>query len=132
MEVYGAHQLIFNVDGISIYTNTHVTPDNDQTGQIILGRKELKVRRIGHDAMMEQDAAHIGYEVAHLLDTDGKKIGVKGLIDAGGVVSVMPIQTWERMGFNREDLIPTNLRLTAANCGAIYIAGGTPIAVLKM
>ena len=29
----------------------------------------------------------------------------------------------ERMGFTREDLIPTNLRLAAANRGAIYVAG---------
>ena len=51
---------------------------------------------------------------AHLLDTDGKKIGVTGLPDTVAVVSVMPIKTWERIGFTREDLIPTNLRLAAA------------------
>ena len=34
------------------------------------------------------------------------------------------------MGFTREDLIPTNLRLAAANRGAIY--GRTPITVLHM
>ena len=32
----------------------------------------------------------------------------------------------------REDLIPTNLRLAAANRGAIYVAGRTPITVLHM
>ena len=47
-------------------------------------------------------------------------------------MSVMPIKTWERMGFAREDLIPTNLRLAAANRGAIYVAGRTPITVLHM
>ena len=47
-------------------------------------------------------------------------------------MSVMPIKTWERMGFTREDLIPTNLRLAAANRGAIYVAGRTPITVLHM
>ena len=85
--------------------------------------------------MMEQDAVHIGYEAdvtAHLLDTNGTKIGVTGLLDTGAVVSVMPIKTWERMGFMREDLIPTNLRLAAANRGAIYVAGRTPITVLHM
>ena len=95
-------------------------------GQIYLGEEELKVRRIGHDAMMEQDAVHIGYEAdvtAHLLDNNGTKIGVTGLLDTGAVVSVMPIKTWERMGFTREDLIPTNLRLAAANRGAVYVAG---------
>ena len=100
-----------------------------------MGEEELKVRRIGHDAIMEQDAVHIGYEAevtAHLLDTNGKRIGVTGLLDTRAVVSVMPIKTWERMGFTREDLIPTNLRLAAANRGAIYVAVRTPITVLHM
>ena len=112
-----------------------MTTDDDQMGQIYLGEEELKVRRIGHDAMMEQDAVHIGYEAdvtAHLLDTNGTKIGVTVLLDTGAVVSVMPIKTWERMDFTREDLITTNLRLAAANRGAIYIAGRTPITVLHM
>ena len=46
-------------------------------------------------------------------------------------MSVMPIKTWERMGFTREDLIPTILRLPAANRGAIY-AGRTSITVLHI
>ena len=53
--------------------------------------------------MMEQDAVHIGYEAdatAHLLDTNGKKIGVTGLLDTGAVQSVLPINTWGRKGFN--------------------------------
>ena len=116
--------MMLNVDGISIYTRTYVTTDSDQIGQIYLGEEELKVRRIGHDAMMEQYAVHI--------DTNGKKIGVTGLLDTGAVVSVMPIKTWERMGFTREDLIPTNLRLAAANRGAIYVAGRMPITVLHV
>ena len=84
VEVYGPYQVMFNVDDISIYTRTYVTTDSDQMGQIYLGQEELKVRRIGHDAMMEQDAVHIGYEAdvaAHLLDADGKKIGVTALLD---------------------------------------------------
>ena len=36
------------------------------------------------------------------------------------------------MGFTREDLIPTTLRLAAVNRGAIYVAGRTPITVLHM
>ena len=127
--------MMLNVDGISIYTRTYVTKDGDQMGQIYLGQEELKVRRIGHDAMMEQDAVHIGYGedvTAHLLDTNGKKVGVTGLLDTGAVVNVMPIKTWERMGFTREDLILTNLRLAAANRGAVYVAGRTPITVLHM
>ena len=135
VEVYGPYQVMLNIDGISIYTRTYVTTDSDQIGQIYLGEEELEVLRIGHDAMMEQDAVHIVYEAdvtAHLLDTNGKKIGVTGLLDTGAVVSVMPIKTWKRMGFTREDLIPTNLRLAAANRGAIYVAGRTPITVLHM
>ena len=135
VEVYGPYQVMLNVDGIRIYTRTYVTTDSDQIGQIYLGEEELKVRRIGHDAMMEQDALHIGYEAdvtAYLLDIKGKKTGVTGLLDTGAVVSVMPIKTWERMGFTREDLIPTNLRLAAAYRGAIYVAGRTRITVLHM
>ena len=70
-----------------------------------MGQEEFEVRRIGNDAMMEQDAVHIGYEAdvtAYLLDTNGKKIGVRGLLDTGGVVSVMSIKTWERRGFTRK------------------------------
>ena len=82
VEVYGPYQVMLNVDGISIYTRTYVTTDSDQIGQIYLDEEELKVRRIRHDAIMEQDVVHIGYEAdvtEHLLDTNGKKIGVTGL-----------------------------------------------------
>ena len=44
----------------------------------------------------------------------------------------MPVKTRERIGFTREGLIPTNLRLAAANCGAIHVAGRTSITVLHM
>ena len=125
VEVYGPYQVMLNVDGISIDTRTYVTTNSDQIGQIYLGQEELKVRRIGHDTMMEQDSVHIGYETdvtAHLLDTNGKKIGVTGLLDTGAVVSRMPVKTWERTGFTREDLTPKNLTLAEANRGAIYVA----------
>ena len=113
---YGPNQVRLNVDVISIYTKNYVTTDTEQVVQIYLGREKLKVRRFGHDAMMEQESVHIGYEAAvtaHLLDTDRKKIGVTGILDTGAVVSVMPIKTSERMGFTREDLIPTKLSLAA-------------------
>ena len=51
LEVYGPYQVMLNVDGISIYTRTYETTDDDQIGQIYLGEEELKVRRIGHDAI---------------------------------------------------------------------------------
>ena len=104
VEVYGPFQVMLNVDGITIYTKTYVTTDSDQIGYIYVGQEELKVRRIGHDAMMEKDAVHIGYEAdvtAHLLDPDGKRIQVKGLLDIGAVVSAMPIKAWQRMGFKK-------------------------------
>ena len=44
-----------NVDGINIYTKAHITDANDQIGRIYIGQEELKVRRIGHNAMLEQD-----------------------------------------------------------------------------
>ena len=53
VEMYGPYQVKLNVDGISIYTKTYGTNDSDQRRQIFLGREELKVQRIGHDAMME-------------------------------------------------------------------------------
>ena len=67
--------MMLNVDRTGVYTKTYVTTDNDQIRQIYSGQEELKVRRIGHDAMMEHDAVYIGYEAdvtAHLLHTDEK------------------------------------------------------------
>ena len=64
---------------------------------------------------------------AHLLDTNGNKIGVTRLLDSVAVVSVMAIMTWERIGSTREELIPMSIRLAAANRGAIYKARRTPI-----
>ena len=78
---------------------------------------------------------HIDYEAAvtaHLLDTDGEKIGVTGILDTGAVVSVITIKTCQRKGFSRDRLIPTNLRLAAVNRGVFYVAGRTSITVLHM
>ena len=124
-----------NVDGINIYTKAHVTDASDQVGWIYIGREELKLRRIGHNAMLEQDAVHIGSEAdlaAHMLDVQSRQFSVKGLLDTGTVVSVMPVSTWTDMGFDRSDLIPTNIRLAAANQGAIYGTGRTPIKSLQL
>ena len=55
-------QVMLNVDGIRFCTRTYVTTDSDQMGQIHLRQEELKLRRIGHDAMMQQDAVYIRYE----------------------------------------------------------------------
>ena len=44
----------------------------------------------------------------------------------------MPVSTWTYMGFDRSDLIPTNIRLAAANQSAIYVTGRTPIISLRL
>ena len=135
IDVHGPYPILMNVDGINIYTKAHITDANDQIGRIYIGKEELKVRRIGHNAMLEQDAVHIGCEAdlaAHVLDVQGRQLSVKGLLDTGAVVSVMPVKTWTDMGFERSDLIPTNIRLAAANQGAIYVTGRTPIISLQL
>ena len=56
IEVHGPYPILMNVDGINIYTKAHVTDASDQVGRIDIGQEELKVRRIRHNAMLEQDA----------------------------------------------------------------------------
>ena len=112
-----------------------MTDASDQVGRICIGREELKVRRIGHNAMLEQNAVHIGCEAdlaAHVLDVQGRYISVKGLLDTEAVVSVMLVSTWTDMGFDRSDLIPNNIRLAAANQEAIYVTGRTAIISLQL
>ena len=126
IKVHGPYPISMNVDGINMYTKAHVTVEADQVGRIYIGREELKVRRIGHNAMLEQDDVHIGCEAdlaAHVLDVQGRQLSVKRLLDTEAVVSVMPVITWTGMSFNRSDLIPTNIRLAAANQGAKYVTG---------
>ena len=135
IDVHGPYPILMNVDGINIYTKAHITDANDQIGRIYIGQEELKVRRIGHNAMLEQDAVHIACEAdlaAHVLDVQGRQLSVKGLLDTGAVVSVMPVKTWTDMDFERSYLIPTNIRLAAANQGAIYVTGRTPIISLQL
>ena len=134
-KTYGPHEVMLNIDGINIYTKTMITCDEDLVGQIYVGREELKVRSIGHCAMLEEDAMHIGTEAdvsAHVLDISGKKTHLRGLLDTGAVLSVIPIETWERMGFNKDDLIDSRIRLSAANKGALQVLGRTPIIALNL
>ena len=89
IEVHGPYPILMIVDGINIYTKTHVTDASDQVGRIYIDREELKVRRIGHNAMLEQDAVHIGCEAdlaAHVLDVQGRKLSVKWTVrhESGG------------------------------------------------
>ena len=134
-EAYGPHEVMLNIDGINIYTKTMITCDEDLVGQIYVGREELKVRSIGHSAMLEEDAMHIGTEAevsAHVLDINGKKTHLRGLLDTGAILSVIPIETWERMGFDKDDLIDSRIRLSAANKGALRVLGRTPIIALNL
>ena len=62
IEAYGPHEVMLNIDGINIYTKIMITCDEDLVGQIYVGNDELKVRSIGHCAMLEEDAMHIGTE----------------------------------------------------------------------
>ena len=62
-----------NVDGINIYTKAHVRDASDQVDRNYIGQEELKVRRIGHNAM--QDAVLIACEAdlaAHVMDVQGR------------------------------------------------------------
>ena len=91
-----------NVDGIKIYTKAHVTVAADQVGRIYIGQEELKFRRIKHNAMLEQAAIHIGCEAnlaAHVLDVQCRQLSVKGLLNTGAGVSVMPVSTSTDMRF---------------------------------
>ena len=47
-------------------------------------------------------------------------------------MSVIPIETWERMGFNKDDLIDSRIRLSAANKEALRVLGRTPIIALNL
>ena len=134
-EAYGTHELMLNVDGINIYTKTIITCDEDLAGQIYVGREELKVRSIGHCAVLEKDAINIGMEAdvsGHVLDISGKKLQLRGLLDTGAVLSVIPIEIWKRMGFDKDDLIDSRIRLSAANKGALRVLGRSPILALNL
>ena len=78
---------------------------------------------------------HIGTEAdisGHGLDINGKKTQLRGLLDAGAVLSVIPIETWKRMGFEKDDLIDSRIRLSAANKRALRVLGRTPIIALNL
>ena len=135
MEAYGPHEVMLNIDGMNIYRKTMITCDEDLAGEIYVGREELKVRSIGHCAMLEEDAMHIGTEAdvsGHLLDISGRKTQLRGSLDTGAGLSVIPIETWNRMVFDKDDLIDSRKWLSAANKGALRVLGRTPIIALNM
>ena len=78
---------------------------------------------------------HIGTEAdvsGHVLDISGKKTQLRGLLDTGAVLSVIAIETWNRMGFDRDELIGSRIQLSAANKGALRVLGRTPIIALNL
>ena len=80
--------------------------DKDLAGQICVGREELKVRSIGHCAILEEDAMHLGTEAnvsARAMDINGRKTKLRRLLDTEAVLSVIPIETWRKMGFDKDD-----------------------------
>ena len=54
------------------------------------------------------------------------------LLDTGAVLSVIPIETWRRKGFDKDDLIDSRIRLSPANKGAFRVIGRTPIKALSL
>ena len=127
-EAYGPHEVKLKIDGINLYTKTTITCDDDLACQVFLGREELKVSSIGHCAMLEEDAKHLDTEAgvsAHVLDINGKKTPLKVLLDMGTVLSVIPIEIWTRIGFDKSDLLRSRFRLSAGNKGALRLLGRT-------
>ena len=112
-EAYGPHEVILHIDGINIYTKT-ITIAKDLARQIYVGRAELKVRYIEHCAMLEEDDMHLGTEAdlsAHIWDISGKKTQLRELLDTGAVLSVIPIEIWRKLGFDKDDLIDSRIWL---------------------
>ena len=85
--------------------------------------------------MLEEDAMIIGTEAdvsVHVLDISFKDTQLRGLHDTVAVLSVIPIETWERMVFDNDDLIDSRIRLSAANKGAMRVLGRTPMISLNL
>ena len=48
---------------------------------------------------------------------------MSGLLDTGAVLSVISIETWRSMGFNKDDLIDSRIRLSVTNKGTLRVIG---------
>ena len=81
------------INGISIYTKFYITTMTTTTTTITTMTRQVRytwsrgveVREYYHDAMIDQDVVHIGYEAdvaPHLLDTYVKKIEVKRFLNS--------------------------------------------------
>ena len=108
-----------------------ITCDEDLADQICVGREELKARSIGHC----KNAMHLGKEAevsAHVLYISGKKTQLRGLLYTGAVLSLIPLETWKTMGFDKDDLIDSRIRLSTANNGSLRVLGRTLIIALNL
>ena len=79
---------------------------------------------------------HLGSKAdasAHILNINGEKTPLKGLMDTGAVLSVIPVETWRRMGFDKEDLLDdSRIRLSAVNKAALRVLGRTTTIALNL
>ena len=128
------------------HMKTMITCDEDLAGQIYVGREELKVRSIGHleihgarcfvsRPLLMQTRHASGDRSRRVCTPIGhkwKETQLRGLLDTGAVLSVIPIETWRRMGFDKDDLIDSRIRKSAANKGALRFIGRTPIIALDL
>ena len=69
---------------------------------------------------------------AHVLDISGKKTQLRGLLDTGAVLGVIPIETWKKMRFDKDDPIDSRIRLSAEYKAALRVLGRTPIKTLNL
>ena len=85
--------------------------------------------------MLEEDAMHLGTEAdvsAHVVDISGEKTQLRGLLDTGDLLSLIPVETWKKMGFDKDDLIDSKIRLSATNNEALRVLDMTPIIALNL
>ena len=58
------------------------------------------------------------------------KTTLKKLLDTGAVFSLIPIETWRPMGFDKADLKDSRFRLSAANKEALWVFRRRPVKYL--
>ena len=106
LEVYDPYPNLTNIDGANIYTKAHVTNASDQVG-------------------FTSDKRSSKYDELNTMPCLSR---VQSLLAA----KLIQRQTWTDMGFDRSVLIPTKIRMAAANQGANYVAGRTSIMSLQL
>ena len=93
-ENYGPNEVMLNIDEINIYTKTMMIKcDEDLAGQIYVCREELKVRSLHWALCCAGRGCHASM---YVLDISGKKTQLRGLLDKGAVLSVIPKETWRK------------------------------------